>query len=534
MFTPTLISTPAVPDPRIGQLLCGKWRIQRVLGTGSMAKVYAARHIGNGKRVAVKVLHSSLAGHRVARERMLNEARTANRIGHRAVVGVYDEGETPDGSVFLVMDLLDGATLEEHARSFGKLPCREALLIASQVLDVLGAAHAQGVVHRDIKPENIFIREDGRVTLLDFGVARSQQARSMTQMGVPIGTPAFMPPEQAAGNWHLVDERSDLWALGATLFTLISGETVRPPMAISRELEQAATQPVRSLASVCDAPPVVVSIVDRALRFEREARFPDAHSMLQSVNTALGELGGGDGVGSSADSPDTDTASGLRRRALTVDLPYADDQLVDDVAVTSSWLRAVRGRALPSLLLRTVAPVLFPLSLLAVLLSGGSVDVPAESPESARTAPNSQVGALGSMPDSAPLEVDSWGVKPKEDVPGPGVARVPPGEEPNANATETTPADAKGSKLGEVSSSNGVPTVAPSTPRPAAPRPAQRRKTTSNAVAPPDPRPALGVETTSRSSTAPTRPSKTEEPAEKAQEERPTPAEPFDPFLYRK
>lgn len=276
-------------ESRVGELLCGKWRLERSLGRGASSVVYAARH-HNGKRVAVKVLSAELARHPMARERFLNEGRAANRVGHSGVAEVYDEGETEDGSLFLVMDYLEGETLQTRLEREGTLPYREVLVVAQQVLEALACAHEKGVLHRDLKPENVFVTMEGRVKLLDFGIARLVEARNLTQTGVPVGTPAFMPPEQAQGAWHLVDERSDLWSLAATLFVLASGHAVRPQMTVAQEVEHAATKPVRSLSSVCDAPQVLVQIVDRALQFERADRFDSATSMLHAVQAALREL----------------------------------------------------------------------------------------------------------------------------------------------------------------------------------------------------------------------------------------------------
>lgn len=523
MFTPTLMSSPSGPDPRLGEVLCGKWRLERVLGAGSMARVYAARHVSNGKCVAVKVLHSSLAQHRVARERLLNEARTANRIGHRAVAGVYDEGETPDGSIFLVMDLLEGTTLEELLSRVGTIPSRDALLIAAQVLDALAAAHARGVVHRDIKPENIFVGSDGRVSLLDFGVARSIQARSMTQMGVPIGTPAFMPPEQAAGNWHLVDERSDLWALGASLFTIISGDTVRQSTGIAEEIAEASTQPVRSLASVCDARASVVAIVDRALQFDRSDRFPDARAMQAAVNEALSELGGPGALDLSSYTLTHEESSGLTQRAHTVELHHGSAELPEEAAA-SSWLRRVRGGQFRQLFLRRLLPAAL-LALPVVGLLARMRDAPAET--SARSA-SAQRGT------SSAFSPDPVGV-PELDVPASSTEAqrtAPPRHAPNGTTTTsgaTAPNDSQAA--GSESSPSGD-----STSSEAKPESDRARSRGLRAKKPKryQPRRREAAERRTR------QPQRTPPSTRRAVPNRPNEAaethddEPFDPFRYRK
>jgi eukaryotic-like serine/threonine-protein kinase len=280
-------------ESRVGQLVLGKWRLERLLGVGGMAAVFEATH-RNGNQVAIKILHPDLTGFDEIRERFLAEGYAANRVSHPGVVTVRDEGTTDDGAVFLVMDLLRGKTLAERLERAGEpLRVAEVLEIASQLLDVLVQAHARGIVHRDIKPENVFLTRDGRVRLLDFGIARVEaQARThATQLGTTLGTPAFMPPEQALGRWTELDGRSDLWALGATMYLLLSGKPVREPGSVTEQLLGAMTRPVASLGEVADLPRAVVAVVDRALAFDREGRFPDARSMQLAVRAALDELG---------------------------------------------------------------------------------------------------------------------------------------------------------------------------------------------------------------------------------------------------
>jgi len=280
---------------RVGQTVCDKWRLDALLGVGGMAAVYAATH-RNGKRVALKILHPELSGYPDARERFIEEGYAANRVGHPGVVSVLDDGMTEDGSAFLVMDLLEGETADARLqRSGGRLEPVEALTIADQLLDVLTAAHAVGVIHRDIKPENVFITRDGEVKLLDFGIARMTESRrtTRTQFGATMGTPAFMAPEQARGRLEDIDARTDLWALGATLFLLLTGRLVHQADTANEELLAAMTRPAPKLGTVADdIPPAVAELVDTALAYEREQRFADAQAMQRSVRAAYAAIGG--------------------------------------------------------------------------------------------------------------------------------------------------------------------------------------------------------------------------------------------------
>jgi eukaryotic-like serine/threonine-protein kinase len=277
----------ASAESRVGQRLAHKFRLDRLLGVGGMAAVYEATH-RNGKRVALKVLHPSLCHSERQRKRFLREAYVANTIEHRGVVQVYDDGVDPSGAAYLVMELLSGETLAAlQKRKGGTLELDRVLDIANQLLDVLSAAHARGAIHRDIKPENVFVESHGRIRVLDFGIARLFEhvpgSTVDTQAGV-LGTPAFMPPEQARGHWDEVDQRSDVWAAGATLFTLVTGKFVHGGGTPNEQLGRAMSVPARSLReSAADLPDGFVEIVDRALRYDRSERWPAARSMQQAL-----------------------------------------------------------------------------------------------------------------------------------------------------------------------------------------------------------------------------------------------------------
>ncbi len=277
---------------RVGRLIRDRWHLDELLGVGGMAAVYAATH-RNGKRVAIKMLHPELSHHAEARRRFIDEGYLANRVGHSGVVSIIDDEVAEDGSAFLVMDLLEGETLDVRITRNVRLEPLEFLGLIDDLLDVLAAAHAKGIVHRDIKPNNIFLTRTGQVKLLDFGIARLSDASrpNTTGSGSTVGTPAFMAPEQARGRSDELDGRTDIWAVGATMFVSLTGRSVHEADTNNEQLLAAMTQPAPSIASVLPGlPHALVDLIDRALAFEKDARWLDARAMqcaLREVHARL-------------------------------------------------------------------------------------------------------------------------------------------------------------------------------------------------------------------------------------------------------
>jgi len=278
--------------PRIGTTIKDKWRIDSLLGRGGMATVFAATH-RNGNRVAIKMLHLDLARDVDVRARFLREGYVANRVNHPGSVRVLDDDVSEDGAAFLVMELLEGELLEKRReRLGGRLPLPEVFSVIDQLLDVLAAAHANGVIHRDVKPENIFVTHEGQVKVLDFGIARLRESSSTahsvsyaTSTGLVIGTLNFMSPEQATGGD--VDARTDIWATGATMFHLLSGRMVHENVELHDYLVSASTLHAPSLAlHAPDMPPEIVAVVDRALLIDRDKRWQDARSLRRALESA--------------------------------------------------------------------------------------------------------------------------------------------------------------------------------------------------------------------------------------------------------
>jgi serine/threonine-protein kinase len=276
----------AQAQKRIGTTLSGKWTIDRLVGVGGMAFVFAATH-RNGRRVAIKMMLPELAALPALVDRFLREGYVANRVAHPGAVAVLDDDADGDGDPFLVMELLEGETLRDRLARSGPMPAAEALEVAGQFLDVLAAAHAKGIVHRDVKPDNLFRTTDGEIKVLDFGIARLRDRisdRAATRSGLTMGTVGFMSPEQARGQVDRVDARSDVWAAGATLYMLLTGEPVHRAETTNEALLLAMTEavpPVRSRAPALGEG--VARLLDRALAFDPSERFADAREMQQAV-----------------------------------------------------------------------------------------------------------------------------------------------------------------------------------------------------------------------------------------------------------
>jgi len=269
---------------RVGTTLRGKWRLEKLLGVGGMAAVYVGVHT-IGRRQAIKILHPEIARSRELRARFEQEARAVNRLKHTGAVEIRDIDVTEDGEPFLVMELLEGESLAERAARLGGIEAGELLRLSDELLDVLAAAHAQGIIHRDIKLDNLFVLTDGRLKVLDFGIARVRdgvQSDLRTRTGAALGTVPYMAPEQVMG--VDVDARVDLFAVGATMFRLVARRHVHEAETEAMVLIKMATEPAPKLASVAPgAPPRLCLVVDRALRFQREQRYPDAITMQRDV-----------------------------------------------------------------------------------------------------------------------------------------------------------------------------------------------------------------------------------------------------------
>src|ERR687896_1731872 len=266
----------AVSDTLINTVFDGRYRVLRKLGSGGMANVYLAEDGELGRQVAIKILNDRHAADDQFVERFRREAKNAAGLSHPNIVQIYDRGEA-EGTYYIAMEYLGDRTLKEAVADRQPLPIREAIDYARQILAALRFAHRNGIVHRDIKPHNVIVDGDGRVKVMDFGIARAG-ASQMTEAGSIIGTAQYLSPEQARG--APVDQSSDLYSTGVVLFELLTGDvpfTGDTPVEIAmKHLSEIPDAPSHRRR---DVPPDLDLIVLRALAKDPAERYQSAAAM---------------------------------------------------------------------------------------------------------------------------------------------------------------------------------------------------------------------------------------------------------------
>ena len=273
----------------VGETIADRYELEEVVGTGGMSSVYRAHDRMLERTVALKVLHEHYSRDDDYVERFRREARAAAQLTHPGIVTVIDRGEQ-NGRQFIVFEHVDGETLKDVIEREGRLPVRRAVELALEVARALQFAHERGLIHRDVKPQNVLLNGDGRAKVTDFGIARSVDVeQGMTQTGTVMGTSHYLSPEQARG--EPVDEKSDVYALGAVLFELLTGEVPFSGdnfVAVAMRHIHEQPRDVRELR--LDIPPRVAAAVARALEKDPAKRFPTMRDFADELNACLKEL----------------------------------------------------------------------------------------------------------------------------------------------------------------------------------------------------------------------------------------------------
>jgi len=291
-------SAAAPPDPDLSGRQLGDYRILRRIGRGAMAEVYLAEQSSLQRQVAVKVLKRSLAADASYVQRFQNEARAAAALVQANIVQIYEVGQR-DGVHFIAQEYISGQNLRQLLDRHGPFDAALAITVMRQVAAALHKAAGKGIVHRDIKPENIMITSAGEVKVADFGLSRIAEGGSvdLTQVGVTMGTPLYMSPEQAEG--QPLDSRSDLYSFGVTMYHVLAG---RPPFSgetpLAVAVQHVRSQPERLENIRTDLPQGLCRIVHRLLEKQPDQRYPSAAQLLQDLR-GLG-IGDGDGAWSEA------------------------------------------------------------------------------------------------------------------------------------------------------------------------------------------------------------------------------------------
>jgi serine/threonine protein kinase len=261
----------------VPQIIAGRFRIEREIGTGGMGTVYRATHLGLERPVAVKIIKPEFAGDSDVADRFLREARTMAKLRHPHAAMIFDAGNLPDGRHFIIMEFVEGETLSEALAREGRFSAAHTVQIATQICDVLAEAHRIGIIHRDLKPSNIMLSERG-VCVLDFGVAKvlassaeSTATHASTGSGHLVGTPRYMSPEQCLG--QRVGARSDLYSLGVLLYEMLAGHPpFIDPLPSALLVKQATAPPPQLLKLRGDVPRALALTIHALLAKHPEDR----------------------------------------------------------------------------------------------------------------------------------------------------------------------------------------------------------------------------------------------------------------------
>jgi serine/threonine-protein kinase len=270
----------------VGTLLCGRYRLDAVVGSGGMSTVFRAFDTVLERQVAIKRMHRDVAADADQLERFRREARAVAQLNHPHVVGVIDAGEDEEAMPFIVFEFVEGETLKDRIRRSGRLAIPEALAYAIEIARALGAAHERGIVHRDVKPQNVLIDEEGSAKVTDFGIARTIEEDGLTAAGRVLGTTDYVAPEQALGD--RVTGQSDLYSLGVVLFEMLTGDV---PFHGDNQVAVAMKHVREELPDLQHARPeasaALAALLDRATAKSTAERYADAAAMIADLEEVL-------------------------------------------------------------------------------------------------------------------------------------------------------------------------------------------------------------------------------------------------------
>lgn len=276
------------PDPLVGALLDGRYRVEARIATGGMSTVYRGLDVRLDRPVALKVMDARYAGDQQFLTRFHREARAIASLKHPGLVAIYDQGNDP-AHPFLVMELIEGGTLRELLRERGPMPPHAVAAVLQPVLGGLGVAHRAGLVHRDVKPENVLISDDGEVKLVDFGLVRAVAEAGVTSTSVILGTAAYLSPEQVLG--ADTGPCSDVYSVGIMAFELLTGTTPFTGDSAITVANQRLDQDVPPPSSLIDGvPPQFDALIARATARDPDDRFADAAAMSAELDAIAEEL----------------------------------------------------------------------------------------------------------------------------------------------------------------------------------------------------------------------------------------------------
>jgi serine/threonine protein kinase len=294
----SLLKTRATMRDLVGQVLGESYKILSTLDEGAMGAVYRAEHVRLKHQVAVKVMAESLLESDHAHARFIREAEIISRLHHPHIVQVFDFDTTPDGRSYLVMELLQGVPLDTYLYEHGPLPLHTAVTVILQCASALTVAHTSGIIHRDLKPANIIVRDVDSaafVKLLDFGIGKvsdSEVGRRLTGEFDILGTPEYMPPEQALGLTAQIDARGDQYSLAVVLYELLTGKVPHEGASIAETLFEVIHANPAPPSSHSDAvPPEVDAVVLRALSKKPRDRYPSVAAFAKALQIAVTSSG---------------------------------------------------------------------------------------------------------------------------------------------------------------------------------------------------------------------------------------------------